>query len=134
MSQNITKGYNDGFNHDFTDEDARRLVSIATSPELSAHTCRWVEGSVRCSATVQGLCFPSHLREYHGIHGIGHRTIGFMCQWEGCSDTSTFSKEGLMKHIQERHLLWKWNCPNCGTVFMHQVARNAHYARCPIAS
>ncbi|KAF8553633.1 hypothetical protein OG21DRAFT_1509965 [Imleria badia] len=130
MPQNITNNYNDGFNHDFTDEDAQRLVSIATSPELSPHTCRWVEGGVRCSTAVQGLYFSTHLRELHGIQGIGHRSRGFLCQWEGCSDASPFSKEGLMRHIQERHLLWRWNCPSCGAVFTHQIPRNDHHARC----
>ena len=145
MSQNITNNFNDGFNHDFTDEvragknsvavsyslqDAWRLVSIASSPELSLHTCRWVEGGVRCSTVAQGLYFPAHLREHHGIHGIGYHPLGFSCQWEGCSETSTFNREGLMKHIQEIHLLWRWNCPSCGAVFMHQIARNAHHARC----
>ncbi|KAN0079992.1 hypothetical protein V8E55_009558 [Tylopilus felleus] len=133
MSHNLTNDYNDGFNHDFTDEDAHRLVSIASSPELSIHTCRWVESGKRCTATIQGIHFSTHLRDYHGIQGLGFRTIGFVCQWEGCTNTSTFNKEGLMKHIQEKHLLWRWNCPNCGAIFAHQLARNAHYARCAVA-
>ncbi|KAH0834016.1 hypothetical protein J3R83DRAFT_11252, partial [Lanmaoa asiatica] len=144
MPQNNTNGHHDGFNHNFTDEvrqtqspslflislqDARTLVSIASSPELCPHTCRWVEGGVRCSTAVQGIFFPSHLRDYHGIC-VGYHSRGFLCQWEDCSDASTFSKEGLMRHIQERHLLWKWHCPICGAAFIGKVARNAHYVLC----
>ncbi|KAG9311028.1 hypothetical protein JVU11DRAFT_8925 [Chiua virens] len=130
MPQNMARGYNDGYNHDFTDEDARRLVSIASSPELSPHICRWVEDSARCNVSVQGLYLPSHLRDHHGIYGTTYRSVGYLCRWDGCADSSTFSKDGMLRHVQERHLQWRWNCPNCGAVYMGRPARDAHYILC----
>ncbi|KAG8215265.1 hypothetical protein J3R82DRAFT_8820 [Butyriboletus roseoflavus] len=111
-------------------QDAQRLVSIASSPELNPHTCRWAAGGVRCGTAVQGIYFPTHLRDAHGIYGVGYRSLGFLCQWENCSDASTFNKEGLMRHIQEKHLLWRWLCPSCGAAFTGKVARNTHLALC----
>ncbi|KAF9219343.1 hypothetical protein BS17DRAFT_789521 [Gyrodon lividus] len=129
MSQSTIYSYNDGYNHDFNDEDALRLVCIAASPEYRPHTCRWVDSGIRCDTVIQGLYFPAHLCERH-VFAVGQDNLHFQCQWEGCSDTLVASKEMLMKHIQERHLLWRWNCPNCGVVFPRKTSRNAHHALC----
>ncbi|KIK90584.1 hypothetical protein PAXRUDRAFT_831585 [Paxillus rubicundulus Ve08.2h10] len=133
MSQNMAY-YNDGYNHDFTDEDAMRLVRIAASPEYRPHTCRWIDSGTACDGVIQGLYFPTHMRECHSIFVVGQDSPRFQCQWEGCSDTTLASKDILMRHIQERHLLWRWNCPNCGMVFLGKVSRNAHHALCGVSN
>ncbi|KIJ18192.1 hypothetical protein PAXINDRAFT_167449 [Paxillus involutus ATCC 200175] len=133
MSQNITY-YNDGYNHDFTDEDAMRLVRIAASPEYRPHTCRWVDSGILCDSVIQGIYFHTHMRERHGIFVVGQDTPRFQCRWEGCSDTTLVNKEMLLRHIQERHLLWRWNCPNCGMVFTRKASRNSHHALCGVTN
>ncbi|KIJ60452.1 hypothetical protein HYDPIDRAFT_117160 [Hydnomerulius pinastri MD-312] len=131
MSDHTTSRYDDGFNHDFTDEDVLMLLSIATSPEYRAHTCRWLErGGMPCEAVIQGLYFPIHLRDHHGLFMAGQNNARYQCLWEGCADGIQVSREILMRHIQERHLLWKWACPNCGTEFTRKSTRDLHHAHC----
>ncbi|KAH7882145.1 Golgi complex component 7-domain-containing protein [Phlebopus sp. FC_14] len=65
MSDRSQSFINDGFNHDFTDEDIRILISFATSPEYRTHTCHWVEYSRHCGADIEGNQFPIHLSESH---------------------------------------------------------------------
>ncbi|KAG6331048.1 hypothetical protein ID866_8040 [Astraeus odoratus] len=102
------------------------LINFATSPEHRLHTCLWTNGTAGCGSEIPGHSIPTHFREHHGIVAADARPI--RCRWEGCMDTIAVGH--LFLHIQQKHLIWRYPCLNCGMEFARKAARNAHFVQC----
>lgn len=101
------------------------LVNIASSPEHRLHTCRWVDNAGRCGHDIQGVSFPAHFRDRHGIAFLDTRFM--KCQWEDCMECI---RGNLFLHMQQKHLAWRYPCFNCGAEFPLKNMRDVHFTQC----
>jgi hypothetical protein len=79
-------------------------------------------GQAVCSSLVQGPDFTEHLRSHHGIGGPDKAQL--MCCWIGCF--AEMKKESLVRHVNERHLEFKYACPNCPEQFTRDYTLRNH--------
>ena len=107
----------------FTDFDAQRLIEIAAQ---HPYTCGWmIHRGAHCGMPIFAHKFPAHLREYHGISGMGRNPI--YCKWEGCG--ALVSKESINQHVTEMHLHRSHVthvCTICGEEFFRKYTLNSH--------
>lgn len=106
---------------------ATHYAPLASQPQQCYHHCFWVVGlgPAICNAFVLGHEFSEHLRTDHVPAGTDKTLV--MCCWAGCS--SEMKKESLMRHVQEKHLEWKYTCPNCFERFTRNYTRDQHVTR-----
>ncbi|KIJ66806.1 hypothetical protein HYDPIDRAFT_108721 [Hydnomerulius pinastri MD-312] len=116
----------DGFMH-LTDEESKMLVqlaSVANTSEAQSHHCLWTYPT-KCDALIQGACFPEHLRVDHGV--LGPDKDKLTCCWEGCF--ISMNKEIMVRHVLEKHLMWRYKCPVCGEDFSRKSTMQMHHRR-----
>ena len=82
-------------------------------------------GPAICGLLVQGLEFPEHLRSHHDVGGPDKAEL--VCRWNGCF--AVMKTESLMRHLREKHLEFKYACPNCPEKFTRQYTLQCHMSR-----
>ncbi|KAH7884667.1 hypothetical protein F5I97DRAFT_1485204 [Phlebopus sp. FC_14] len=106
------------FNTDFTEQDHYELIRIGL--ENRTHYCGWWSNGRTCNAIVRGGDISAHLR----LHGVWDQTR-YTCLWGDC-DRGEFNRDCLIRHIQEKHLEWKWICVRCDAIFTRRSVLNRH--------
>ncbi|KAH0833173.1 hypothetical protein J3R83DRAFT_12201, partial [Lanmaoa asiatica] len=102
-----------------------QLAPIANQPQHRYHTCCWSTPQGICCALIKGRDFPEHLRTNHGI--IGPEKALLRCYWVDCF--AEMKKESLTRHVQERHLELRYQCPNCPEQFTRSYTMHNHISR-----
>ncbi|KAG9315156.1 hypothetical protein JVU11DRAFT_4279 [Chiua virens] len=98
---------------------------LASDPQNIHHACFWATAHGPCNKAVLGSEFAEHLRSCHDITVADG--VQLNCLWSGCS--TELKKESLMRHIQEKHLEWRYACPVCGERFTRNYTRQNHLRR-----
>lgn len=74
-------------------------------------TCCWIlPNGTPCNESVKGRDFSAHLRVRHDV--VGTPSSQHKCYWDGCRERE-FNRDCLIRHLREKHLLWRWPCPTC---------------------
>lgn len=109
---------------DFIFQDSCELVAIGLG--LKEYRCGWIVNGLPCNAPVLGQDFPTHLKTVHRTND----TLRPECQWGGCRDV--LNKECLVRHVQEKHLEYRWPCPNpkCDRIFTRRGVLEGHRNAC----
>ncbi|KAF8442272.1 hypothetical protein L210DRAFT_3203324 [Boletus edulis BED1] len=110
--------FNDGFNED----DSCELVAIGLG--LKQYYCGWTTNGVPCNTALLGQDVPLHLKTAHGAND----TPRIECSWGNCGEV--LNKGCLVRHVQEKHLEYRWPCPRCGAVFSRRGVMDTHRATC----
>ncbi|KAG9315159.1 hypothetical protein JVU11DRAFT_4282 [Chiua virens] len=116
------------FNEEFTDADEQRLLHFASfthDPQNVYHTCFWATAHGPCNTQILGSEISDHLRSRHSV--TVPDDVVLMCRWSGCS--TELRKGCLVRHIQEKHLEWRYTCPQCGERFTRNYTRRNHLSR-----
>ncbi|KAG8213150.1 hypothetical protein J3R82DRAFT_11557 [Butyriboletus roseoflavus] len=119
---------NQGFNYEFSDADAARLLqvaSLANHPQHRYHCCGWVTSQGLCNQHIQGHDFSEHLRADHGV--VGPDKAQLRCRWVNCF--AEMKKESLTRHVQEKHLELRFSCPSCSEQFTRNYTMQNHVLR-----
>ncbi|KAG9315378.1 hypothetical protein JVU11DRAFT_4525 [Chiua virens] len=112
------------YNDEWNEADACQLV--ANSLGLNQYFCGWITDGQRCNVLVLGEDVTDHLRAAHNSGEYeGERLT---CLWDGCEET--FRKGSLVRHVQEKHLEYRWPCPKCGIIFTRRGVMDAHRVTC----
>ena len=99
-----------------------KLAQFMNLPQHRYYRCYWMTGQAVCGSLIQGLEFPEHLRSHHGIGGPDNAQL--KCCWIGCF--AEMKKESLIRHVNERHLEFKYICPNCPEQFTRVHTMRKH--------
>ncbi|KAF9223342.1 hypothetical protein BS17DRAFT_134707 [Gyrodon lividus] len=111
-----------GYNQDFDDDASCDLIGIGL--DIKVYACRWLVNGVACHTEIPGRDYSTHLRT---VHGVG-RDPRLECKWDHCGEH--LKKDCVIRHLQEKHLMYRWPCPKCGALFTRRGNMNAHRANC----
>ncbi|KAG8212953.1 hypothetical protein J3R82DRAFT_11319, partial [Butyriboletus roseoflavus] len=103
-------------------QDACELIAIGLG--LKQYRCEWSTNGRECGALIQGHDVPLHLKIIHRVN----ETPRLVCLWGNCGDG--LNKGCLVRHVQEKHLEYRWPCPRCGALFTRRGVMDAHRATC----
>ncbi|KAG9315375.1 hypothetical protein JVU11DRAFT_4521 [Chiua virens] len=106
------------------DLDACQLVAIGLG--LNQYSCSWMSNGQRCNKLVLGQDVTDHLRVAHRDVERDRRE----CHWDGCGEE--VGKGSLVRHVQEKHLGYRWPCPRCGTTFTRRGVMDVHRTACQL--
>ncbi|KAG9315377.1 hypothetical protein JVU11DRAFT_4524 [Chiua virens] len=113
------------YNTSFDDAASCDLVANALATKL--YPCGWlINFGQPCNTEVPGRDMPTHLRTVHRVN----ENQRLRCLWNGCSDE--LSSGCLGRHVQERHLAWRWACPRpgCEAIFTRRGVMEEHRTTC----
>ncbi|KAG8221485.1 hypothetical protein J3R82DRAFT_1698, partial [Butyriboletus roseoflavus] len=88
------------------------------------YLCAWVDNEQQCNTPVLGKEFPAHLRMVHRVH----ITPASTCLWANCG--VKLSSGSFARHVQEKHLDYRWACPKCNQLFTRRGTMEIHHADC----
>ena len=107
---------------DFIFQDSCELVAVGLA--LKEYRCGWATNGSSCDAPVLGQDVPTHLKTVHRAND----TPKLQCLWGGCGEA--LNKGCLVRHVQEKHLEYRWPCPKCGTTFSRRGVMDTHRVAC----
>ncbi|KIK75235.1 hypothetical protein PAXRUDRAFT_173407 [Paxillus rubicundulus Ve08.2h10] len=111
------------YNENFGEDDSCDLVGYGF--DIKYYVCHWrTDNGMRCNTQIQGREYATHIRT---VHGVG-RDKRLECRWDNCGES--LKKDCVVRHLQERHLLYRWPCPRCLLSFTRRSNMNTHRADC----
>ncbi|KAN0092690.1 hypothetical protein V8E55_003474 [Tylopilus felleus] len=110
------------YNSSFSEDDSCELVAIALG--LKQFRCAWAANGSPCNVSILGQDISSHLKTVHGAND----TPKIVCMWGACGEM--LNKGCVVRHVQEKHLEYRWPCPKCGAVFNRRGVMDTHRATC----
>ena len=97
---------------------------VANGHNVKQFHCGWTTNGLPCNAIVLGMEVPNHLRTVHGVNAAQR----IECLWDQCGED--LNRACLIRHVQEKHLEFRWPCPKCGRIWTREGLMHAHRANC----